>query len=103
MQQRMKRRRKTSEASRDEMIILWSGLLKEKIREKSMKDCLGCKEEEVKHRDDCYHGNNVKFILHHFPIIVAGVMCIHNVWREIELPENPNPYEDELLKSLKTF
>ena len=101
MQQRMKRKRKTSKARRDEMIILWSGLLKEKIREKSMEYCLGCKGEEVKHRDDCYHGNNVKFILHHFPIIVADVMCIHNFWREIEPPENPNPYEDELLKSLQ--
>ena len=40
---------------------------------------LGCKGEEVKHRDNCYHGNNVKFILHHFLIIVADVMCIHNV------------------------
>ena len=28
-------------------------------------------------------------------------MCIHNFWRETEPPENPNPYEGEVLKSLQ--
>ena len=100
----MKRKRKASDQARkDETILLWSTLIKEKIREKSIEYCLGCKGGDEKHRDDCFHRNTVKFALHHFPIIVADVLCIHTFWREIEPSEKSNPYENELLKSLEDF
>ena len=102
-EQQLKQKRKAPyQGRKDEMIILWPGLLKEKIQEKSMEYCLGYKGDE-RHRDDCYHGNAIKFLMHHFPIIVADVLCINNIWRRIEPLEKSKPHGMELLKCLEDF
>ena len=47
---------------KDEVIISWSKIINEKLQDKSSEYCLGCKGNEVSHRDDCYRGNNLKFV-----------------------------------------
>jgi len=34
------------------------------------------------HRDDCFVGNILNFILHHFPFIVVHIAHIHGFWKE---------------------
>ena len=53
---------------KDAVIISWSKIVHEKLQDKSLEYCLECKDNNGdNHRDDCYRGNNLKFILHHFP------------------------------------
>ena len=40
-------------------------------------------------------GNNIRFILHYFPIIVADITSIHNFWNNFN--------EEIVLKNLKDF
>ena len=69
-QNKIRKRDGTKEMQKDEVMISWSNFIKEKIQEKSSEYCLGCKDGIVSHRDDCYQGNHLKFILHHFPLLI---------------------------------
>ena len=94
---------------KDEMIISWSGIIKEKIQDKSSEYCLGCKDNGCKddglvnHRDDCYRGNNLKFVLHHFPIILREVLSIRKFWKCMEPYVEKNPHEEELMTNIEDF
>ena len=86
-------------------IVQMASLIHEKIFHKSAEYCSGCQaiySEATEHirklhsgdfiykkldvnqalRDDCFVGNNTRFILHHFPLIVADIACIHSFWKE---------------------
>ena len=51
------------------------------------------------HRNDCFIGNNIRFILHHFPIIVADITYIHDFWKEKHYITNEN--EEIVFKILR--
>ena len=86
---------------KDEVIISWSKIVNEKLQDKSSEYCLGCRGNEVIHRDDCYRRNNLKFVLHHFPIILKDVLAIRKFWKCAEIDENP--YEEQLMKCVDDF
>ena len=86
---------------KDEVIISWSKIVNEKLQDKSSEYCLGCRGNEVIHRDDCYRGNNLKFVLHHFPIILKDVLAIRKFWKCAEIEENP--YEEQMIKCVDDF
>ena len=88
---------------KDEVMISWSKFIKEKIQEKSSEYCLGCKDGIVSHRGDCYQGNHLKFVLHHFPISIGEVISIRTFWRNRESHVETNPHEEELLEDLEDF
>ena len=64
---------------------------------------LGCKDGIVNHRGDCYRGNTVKFVLHHFPISVGEVISTRKVWRNRDSHVETSPHKEELLKDLEDF
>ena len=86
---------------KDEVIISWSKIVNEKLQDKRSEYCLGCRSNEVIHRDDCYRRNNFKFVLHHFPIILKDVLAIRKFWKCAEIDENP--YEEQLIKCVDDF
>ena len=102
-QNKKRKRDKTQEMQKAEVMISWSKFIKEKIQEKSSEYCLGCKDGIVSHRDDCYRGNHLKFVLHHFPISIGEVISIRKFWRARESHVETNPHEEELLKELEDF
>ena len=102
-QNKKRKRDKTQEMQKAEVMISWSKFIKEKIQEKSSEYCLGCKDGIVSHRDDCYRGNHLKFVLHHFPLIIGEVISIRKFWRNRESHVETNPHEEELLKDLEDF
>ena len=53
------------------------------------------------HRDDCFVGNNIRFILHHFLFIVADLSHIPSFWQEKPYIINVN--EEMVLKNLRDF
>ena len=57
----------------------------------------------MSHRDDCYRGNNLKFVLHHFPIILKDVLAIRTFWTCAEPYMEKNPYEEQLIKCVDDF
>ena len=86
-----------------EVMISWSKFIQETNQEKSLEYCLGCKDGIVSHRGDCYWGNHLQFILHHFPIIIGEVISIRKFWRNRESHVETNPQEEEFLEDLEEF
>ena len=58
-------------------------------------------EVDQVHKDDCFDGNNIRFILHHFPLIFADISHIHSFWKE--KPYITNEREELVLETLKDF
>ena len=91
------------------MIISWPGIIKEKIQDKSSEYCLGCKDNGCKdnglvsHRDDCYRGNNLKFVLHHVPIILGEGLSVRKFRRCMEPHVEKNPHKEELMTNIEDF
>ena len=102
-QNKKRKRDKTQEMHKAEVMISWSKFIKEKIQEKSSEYCLGCKDGIVSHRDDCYRGNHLQFVLHNFPISIGEVISIRKFWRNRESHVETNPHDEELLKELEDF
>ena len=88
---------------KDEVMISWSRFITEKIQETSSEYCLGCKDGIVSHRDDCYQGNKLKFVLHHFPILIVEVLSIRTFWRSRDSHAEKNSQEEELMEDLEEF
>ena len=53
------------------------------------------------HRDDCFVGNTIRFILHNFPLIFVDISHIHSFWKE--KPYITNESEEMVLKTLRDF
>ena len=102
-QNKTRKRDGTKEMQKAEVMISWSKFITEKIQEKSSEYCLGCKDGIVSHRGDCYWGNHLKFILHHFPLLIGEVIVICKFWRNTESHVEMNPHEEELLEDLEDF
>ena len=102
-QNKKRKRDRTQEMQKAEVMISWSKCIKEKIQQKSSEYCLGCKDGIVSHRGDCYRGNHLKFILHHFPILIGEVISLRKFWRNRESHVETNPHEEELLEDLENF
>ena len=100
-----RQRKRKHDGGQDEVIISWSKIINEKRQDKSSEYCLGCEgdEEIVSHRDDCYRGNNLKFVLHHFPISLREALAIHNFWMCAESYMGKNSYEKQLMTSIEDF
>ena len=89
---------------KDAVIISWSKIVHEKLQDKSSEYCLECKDNNGdNHRDDCCRGNNLKFILHHFPIILKDALSICNFWMCSESYMEKNPYEGQLMTCIEDF